>query len=849
MSAIRLVNLAASARYARGAFAVAALTILLLSAAHAADPTGKVQKLIAVLQSNAAFFDKARACQQLGEIGSADAVPSLAALLTDSHLSAYARSGLEGIPDPSAAAALRDAAQTLKGPLLAGVVNSLAVLRDRQAVQLLTKLAADAASGCRNEALLALGNISTTEVIFFLRQTLTNGPVDSRAVAAAACLLAADAQRIRGEMNQAASLYDLIRNAEVPTACRAAATRGAILSRNADRVPFLVEQLRSGNLAIRNVALLTIREIPDDRLATALNSELSSAAPEMQEVLLLALADCHNAQSIPAVHALVGSNSPEIRKTALTVLGRIGPDAAPALIDLLQKNQPAEEKSVVINGLAALEGRAVDDLLLQALVSTRGAEIRIDLIRLLGGRGAAKATLEILKLAGAPDKDVRIAALSALASLAGPHELPALMDLTRSCPDEDLRSAAENALVSVCSRSGEVASEIVLSELNRSTKSAERNLWISVLARVGFAKALPAIESAASDPDSAVAENALVQLGHWPDPAPMDVLLRAMESGKTTKFRKDALVSVIDLAAAAADEVQRPQATILQWLQRANAAAQSISEKRRILGILGQLKTANSLQLLASYIDNPDLRTEAASGLVQIAPALANGPEAGKLKTALEKLAATVANADLRDRALQVAKTIPADVAPVSLFDGGSMKGWEGNTNVWRVRDRVIVGGSMKGNPRNEFLATLRSYTNFVLTLEYKLVGTEGFINSGVQFRSLRVSDPPNEMNGYQADIGAGHSGCLYDESRRNKFLARCSDETIQRLEHPGDWNRYEVRGEGTHIQIWLNGEKTVDYAEPDTTIPQSGLIGLQIHGGSKAEVSFRNLKIQANQN
>ena len=89
-----------------------------------------------------------------------------------------------------------------------------------------------------------------------------------------------------------------------------------------------------------------------------------------------------------------------------------------------------------------------------------------------------------------------------------------------------------------------------------------------------------------------------------------------------------------------------------------------------------------------------------------------------------------------------------------------------------------------------------------MLSLEYKLVGTEGFINSGVQFRSRRVSDPPSEMNGYQADIGAGHSGCLYDESRRNKFLARCSDETIQRLEQPADWNRYEVRCEGAHIQI-----------------------------------------------
>ena len=70
-----------------------------------------------------------------------------------------------------------------------------------------------------------------------------------------------------------------------------------------------------------------------------------------------------------------------------------------------------------------------------------------------------------------------------------------------------------------------------------------------------------------------------------------------------------------------------------------------------------------------------------------------------------------------------------AAAAPVSLFDGKSLAGWEGETNqVWRVRDGVIVGGSLEGNPRNEFLATLKSYKNFHLRLEYKLVGTQGFV-------------------------------------------------------------------------------------------------------------------------
>src|SRR6187402_911913 len=107
---------------------------------------------------------------------------------------------------------------------------------------------------------------------------------------------------------------------------------------------------------------------------------------------------------------------------------------------------------------------------------------------------------------------------------------------------------------------------------------------------------------------------------------------------------------------------------------------------------------------------------------------------------------------------------------PVPLFDGKSFKGWEGETTkVWRIEGGAIVGGSMEGNPQNEFLATRKSYRNFVLKCEYKLVGTEGFVNGGIQFRSKHIAQPPNEVSGYQADIGAGKSGNLYDESRRKK--------------------------------------------------------------------------------
>jgi len=184
--------------------------------------------------------------------------------------------------------------------------------------------------------------------------------------------------------------------------------------------------------------------------------------------------------------------------------------------------------------------------------------------------------------------------------------------------------------------------------------------------------------------------------------------------------------------------------------------------------------------------------------------------------------------------------------APVPLFDGQSFAGWEGETNsVWQIRHGVIVGGSLNGNPRNGFLATQKRHTNFHLRLEYKLVGTEGFVNGGVQFRSQRITNPPNEMSGFQADIGAGYSGCLYDESRRNRMLVMADTNFVTRIERRGDWNSYEVIARGPEIQILLNGQRTISWVERDPAINTEGVIALQIHGNCKAEISFRNITIE----
>jgi len=194
---------------------------------------------------------------------------------------------------------------------------------------------------------------------------------------------------------------------------------------------------------------------------------------------------------------------------------------------------------------------------------------------------------------------------------------------------------------------------------------------------------------------------------------------------------------------------------------------------------------------------------------------------------------------------LLAAPALAAD-KPVSLFKGKDFTGWEGDTTkTWKIEEGTIVGGSLDAVvPRNEFLCTTKSYENFELKVVFKLIGDKAKANAGVQFRTKRIPNH-HEVSGYQADVGQDYWGALYDESRRNKVLAKPDAKVIEKLVKFDDWNEYIIRCEGPRIRLWLNGTLTVDYTEKDDKIERSGIIGLQIHGGAKAKAFYKSVVIE----
>jgi len=185
---------------------------------------------------------------------------------------------------------------------------------------------------------------------------------------------------------------------------------------------------------------------------------------------------------------------------------------------------------------------------------------------------------------------------------------------------------------------------------------------------------------------------------------------------------------------------------------------------------------------------------------------------------------------------LATPRQVPLLATPETLplfFNGKDLTGWRGTPGLWSVDQGELVGRS-PGLKRNEFLANDLLLADFTLEFEVKL--TPNTENSGVQFRSEVLAG--GEVGGYQADIGAGWWGKLYEEHGRGLLWEKPGDPHVR----VGEWNSYRIVAQGSRVQTFLNDQPCVDLDDPRGA--RRGVIALQLHSGGPLEVRFRNFRL-----
>ena len=202
-----------------------------------------------------------------------------------------------------------------------------------------------------------------------------------------------------------------------------------------------------------------------------------------------------------------------------------------------------------------------------------------------------------------------------------------------------------------------------------------------------------------------------------------------------------------------------------------------------------------------------------------------------------------------------------------SIFDGSTLKGWDGDPQFWRVEENAIVGESTPERKltQNTFIIWRGGEPkDFELKCEFKMNAT----NSGIQIRSVQVPPGPDVgkwvMKGYQADIDFDNqfTGQIYEERGRG-FLAmrgqavyvpdggrprvignlQQSPDELKAIIKVNGWNQVHLIARGNVLIQILNGAVTSIVVDDDSkNRALGGLLGFQLHVGPPMKAEFRNI-------
>jgi HEAT repeat protein len=580
-------------------------------------------ELIKVLESpQATYAGKQYVCRLLRKIGSEQCVAALAKLLTDTKLSHMARYALQSNPSAQAGAALRMAlGQVRNDNLKIGLVGSLGVRGERQAVGQIAKLLNASNATLAQAAIRALGQIGGEQAANVLVQAKM--PAAMKLLQADSILLCADSLAAEGKAAEATEIYSNLAAAGNPSMIRVAACRGVIRANPDKSATVISAMLKDGNRKVQQAAGQFLREMPAGKTVTmGMAQMLSSMEPDGQIMLLSALAERGDRVANGEVARLVSSANEGVQIEAIRTLGVLGGAEQVDLLAELSIRNDATGRAA-IDSLARMTGAGIPLALSKIATKNPSAALRAQVVEVIRIRQETQLQPTLLQAVKDSNGEVRKAAIKALAELGTPMELAVLVDMLVRATSSSERSSLEGALQTMVGRfpaegtDRDQAEASILTGVSRANNEAKLSL-IAVLPRLGSSKALSALRGQLSGSDE-VKKATIRALAYWPSSEPMADLLRTAKSERDMANHVLALRGFIRLASQASDIGASSKEKLFT---SAMATARRAEEKKLLLGELAKIAAPWSLAFAKKYQNDPALKAEATAAYNDIFAAI-----------------------------------------------------------------------------------------------------------------------------------------------------------------------------------------------------------------------------------
>lgn len=795
---------------------------------------------------------------QLQITGKDDAITILKGHLNNERLCDPAARALVKINSPASKAALLSALGGSKGACRLSLVEALGDSRNAAAVKNISALIGKDKK-LDKVSLYALANIADPVSINLMANAAQKaGFTYDETDATSAYLLFIKnlgkknipvATRLAKTLSAKASLANQVQT-------HTAALKLLVDMQGAKSTPLLIEAARNNNEQYRDAALKFAGPYINAASTAVWVKELNTANAGEKAAIIKMLGDNRAAAALLAVVDQLKSKDSEVVVAAISATGKIGQDKHLSNLLEIMKTGDAAQIAAVQNALLMMKGNTVTDKVANALPDMP-ANAQPALINVLAARMAHNKIAVVMPLLGSNDPGVRAAAYASLKQLSGEDNLNQLFALlsasTQATETSDLQAAIIAAIAQTKDKS--TASPVVLAQMDKASAD-KKPVYFNILASIGDKRSLAAISKAFEQGDAPTKQAAIAALSQWVDASSAPELFRIAKQTDDAGLKNQALrgyVAIVSKSNYPADEK-------VIFLRDAMELAQTIPQKKLILGELADNKTFPALLYLSKYLDDPQLQGDVANYVSNIA--LSDKSFYGNdVKGWLEKTLLIKKGGDSDYEKVAIRKFIaemPSDAGLVPLFNNKDLTGWKGLVanpierskmdastlakeqqkaddimrKGWYVKDGVL---NFSGEGEN--ICTTKQYRNFDMYVDWK-IEKEG--DAGIYLRGspqVQIWDTSRVSVG--AQVG---SGGLYNNQAHESKPLKLADNAIN------EWNNFHIIMKDDKVTVYLNGVLVVDnvvmdnYWDRKLPIFPKEQIELQAHG---THVYYRDIYIR----
>lgn len=819
-----------------------------------------VQGALAALGKLSDRDNKGYVLNLLTNAGKDEAVPVVATYLSDEYLGDRAARTLARIKTPVAGKALADAVPSVKGRNVAYVLEALGDADYTPAAASINALIASDDLSTRKTALYTSARLADPSSEEVLREAAEKaGYGYDEANATASYINYANNLVRKGENELAEKVAkNLLKADEAHTPTRIAGLTILAHIHGEQYVPDLVKAARDQNSAY-SVAALKLAAPSFKGSINNWGKALKKFSPVTQAAVLKSLADTKDPAAAVYVEKSLKSKDTLVKETAIKAYGKLNGTAGTEKLLSLLSEAKGTEREAVKEAFFTLQGDGFMSNLVAAL-PTATAEDQISIMEILANRGANEGFSAVSALLKSEDAAVKATAYETLPHIVNGENLQVLTGYLATTSNDEELNAVQQAIVQAVDASTD-KEQAIQSLLNayQSADATQKAHYLNVFSGIGVGKALEPVTAVLAEDHGALREAAVLALSNWNDNGALPTLVKLSRTTKDAE-ELDAIIKGIVRLTADSD-FPADQKVLL--LRDAMEVAQTVPQKKTILGALEANKTYNALIFAGKFLDNPELKSAAAMTVLGIAlsdPSL-YGPEVREI---LDKTVDALSGQDsdyLKQALLKHIAELPKGQGFVSLFNGKDLSGWKGLVEnpikraqmsakelaaAQAVADEAMHAGwyakdgVLYFNGKGDNIATWKQYGDFEMLVDWRLspVGKEG--DAGIYLRGtpqVQIWDTSRVNVG--AEVG---SGGLYNNQQYESKPLKVADNAL------GEWNTFHILMKGDKVTVYLNGELVTDqvtlenYWDKNQGIFPQEQIELQAHG---TEVAYRDIYLR----